>query len=203
MNQDQLRAYVGAQMSVKRFTHTLGVEAQASQLAKIYGLSDTDRTRLEIAALLHDLTKEKKLPEQIELCERFGIPYTDIDCLAPKVFHAKTAARLAKELFPALADDGICRAIEVHTVGAPDMSLFDALLYLADYIEAGRTFPDCVRLRKFFYDGIQAGNDPKVHLLDTLLLALDMTILDLLNEGAVVASETVATRNALLLQKHG
>ena len=63
--------------------------------------------------------------------------------------------------------------------------------------------PDCVRLRKFFYDGIQAGNDPKVHLLDTLLLALDMTILDLLNEGAVVASETVATRNALLLQKHG
>ncbi len=203
MTQDQLRAYVGAQMSIKRFTHTLGVEAEALQLAKIFELSDTDCTRLQIAALLHDLTKEKSKEEQLALCEQYHIPYTPYDCLAPKVFHAKTAAALAKDRFADLTDDGICQAILYHTVGDPDMTLFDSLLYLADYIEAGRTFGDCVRLRAFFYDGIRQGKDKHAHLIDTLLLSFDLTIADLLSSQAVVAPQTVASRNALLLKKHG
>ncbi len=203
LTQEQLRNYVGTQMSRKRFSHTLGVEAEALELAKIFGLSEEDCKRLQIAALLHDLTKEKSKEEQIALCEQYHIPYTPYDVLAPKVFHAKTGAAAAKALFPHLVDEGIYQAIFFHTVGDAEMTLFDSLLYLADYIEAGRTFGDCVRLRAFFYEGIRQGKDKEAHLLDTLLLSFDMTISDLLSSQAVLAPQTVASRNALLLKKHG
>ena len=78
---------------------------------------------------------------------------------------------------------------------------FEALLYLADYIEAGRTFGDCVRLRQYFYDGIAQGKELYSHLDDTLLLSLDMTVADLLGEGAIINEQTFAARNALLCRR--
>jgi len=198
---ESLRGTVASYMGQKRFAHTLRVEAEALALADLFALSCEARTDLQIAALLHDITKERTLPEQIALCERFGIAYSEADCLSPKVFHARTGAAVAKELFPSLVNDRIYRAIERHTVAAPDLTLFEALLYLADYIEGGRTFPDCVRLRGFFYDGIQAKKEPLAHLDDTLLLSLDMTISDLLSEGAIVNEQTFLARNALLCKK--
>ncbi len=195
-----LRADVQEKLGTKRFAHTLAVETECEALADLFSLSERDTERLCIAALLHDITKEKSLEEQIALCEQYRIPYTECDRRAPKVFHARTGAYVARDLYRDYVDDGICRAIERHTVGAEDLTLFESLLYLADYIEATRTFGDCVTLRKYFYDGIAKGIDPLTHLNDTLILSLDMTIRVLLEEGAVIAPETFACRNALLLK---
>lgn len=40
-----------------------------------------------------------------------------------------------------LQDKEILRAIEIHTVGAAEMTLLDKVLYVADYIEESRIFP--------------------------------------------------------------
>ncbi len=196
-----LRAQVQSRLGAKRFAHTLAVETECEALAQIFGLSDADSRRLRIAALLHDITKEKTPDEQIALCKEFHISYTACDLAAPKVFHAMTGACIAKADFPEWVDKSICQAIERHTVGHPEMELLDSLLYLADYIEETRTFPDCVKLRAFFYDGIHAGVPPFVHLRKTLILSFDMTISVLMQQGAVIAPDTFATRNALLLQQ--
>ncbi len=198
---EALRGEVAAVMSEKRFAHTLRVETEVLALAELFSLSQAERNELQIAAILHDFTKELSLAEQLSLCDRFGIPYTEADCLTPKVFHARTGAALAKERFGTLVSDRIYRAIERHTVAAPDLTVFEALLYLADYIESGRTFGDCVRLRRYFYDGIEAHLPLDAHLTDTLLLSLDMTISDLLSEGAIVNEQTFLARNALLCKK--
>ncbi len=196
-----LCAQIEARLGAKRFKHTLAVATECKALAKIFGLSDLDTRRLCISALLHDITKEKTVEEQVALCKTFNILYTACELASPKVFHAMTGACVAKAEFPEWVDDGICQAIARHTVGHPEMEQFDSLLYLADYIEETRTFPDCVKLRKFFYDGITAGQLPFVHLRKTLILSFDMTISILLQEGAVIAPDTFATRNALLLRK--
>lgn len=198
---EALRGAVRAVTSEKRFAHTLRVEAEVLALGELFSLSEQERDELQIAAILHDFTKELSLADQVALCERFGIPYTRADCLTPKVFHARTGAALARERFCDLITDRIYRAIERHTVAAPDLTVFEALLYLADYIEAGRTFGDCVRLRQYFYDGIEQGKALYPHLDDTLLLSLDMTVADLLGEGAIINEQTLAARNALLLRR--
>ena len=86
----KLRMRVIGSMSVKRATHTVAVEAMAVRLGKIYAPDKI--LQLRAAALLHDVTKEKKLNEQLELCERYGVEVNECDCFSPKTFHAKTAA---------------------------------------------------------------------------------------------------------------
>ena len=83
-------------------------------------------------------------------------------------------------------------------------SLTEKLLYLADYIDESRTFPNCVLLRRFFWDAKPAALplDERLALLHkTLILSFDMTVRDLLSENALIAQDTVLARNDLLTQE--
>lgn len=189
-------------ISDRRFSHTLGVEVECKALAELFGFSKNDSLRLCASGLLHDITKEKSTEEQIALCDRFGIVYPADAVCSPKVFHGWTAAALARELYPQFCDEEMCTAIASHTTGRSGMTLFDSLLYLADYIEPGRRFEDCIRLRHFFYKGAEkASGDIAalcVHLRETLILSFDMTVKCLLEERQEIFSETVAARNVLI-----
>ena len=202
MTRDELRREIAGYVSGKRLAHTYAVERESEALAHIFSL-DADMTeKLCCAALLHDLTKQKTAEEQLELCRRFGIAYTPCDLAAPKVFHAMTGAALARELFPEVADETVCACIRYHTVGRPDMTLPEKLLFLAAYIEDTRTFADCVELRRLFYDGLpQSLPERLIHLDRIMVTAYDMTVRCLLEENAVISPDTVAARNALLLDR--
>ena len=54
-NFNQLKEIVKSKMSLKRFTHTLGVVEMAEKLADIY---KADVEKCKLAALLHDICKE-------------------------------------------------------------------------------------------------------------------------------------------------
>ena len=192
---DGIRSILPNNISSKRLLHTVSVEAEAEAIGKLFDLSEAEIYKLRCAALLHDLTKEKKLDGQIELCERFGIPYTDEDVKSPKVFHAFTGAFLARELFPDLVDKTVFNGIKYHTTGREDMTLFEKIIYLADYIEPQRTFEDCVRLRELFYS---AENFDITHLDKVLLVSFDMTLRCLIEENAPMHSATVRARNFLV-----
>ena len=47
-----------------------------------------------------------------------------------------------------LQDSEILRAIEIHTVGASEMTDLDKVIYVADYIEHNRTFPGVDQARE-------------------------------------------------------
>ena len=83
------------------------------------------------------------------------------------------------------------------------MSLMDCIIYLADYIEPTRKFEDCKKLRAYFWDDIHAGNteaENLTHLYRTMVLSFDLTMENLIDEGCVIAPETVAARNAFLVK---
>ena len=148
----EIRRRVRTMMSEKRYLHTLGVERECASLARIFAPEKCERLRA--AALLHDITKEYTPEKHAEFCEKYALDVSESMKKNPKLYHAFTGAHLAKALFPESTDEKVFDAITYHTTGRRGMTLCDMLLYLADYIEDTRTFEDCVRLRRYFYDGI-------------------------------------------------
>lgn len=199
---EALREAVKPYYTEKRLSHTLGVEREAESLGRIFLPEDV--TRLRAAALLHDITKNLPTEKQLKICEEFGIITEDADIAAPKLFHAKTGSLLAERDFSGYTDGEIISAVRWHTTGRADMSLFDMLIYLADYIEDTRTFPDCIALRKMFYEGIEGAKTEKERfevLRKTMIRSFDMTIRCLIEEGGLVDRDTVEARNRFILKE--
>ena len=199
---DELRENVMERMSPKRFLHTIAVEQMVARLCALFCPEQT--IFLRAAALLHDVTKERTSAEQVALCHELGLEVSEEELLSPKIFHAKTAAALIPIEYREFAHPLVVDSVRWHTTGRAEMSLPEKLLYLADYIDESRTFENCVRLRRFFWNACpeKMESDERLALLrDTLILSYRFTIEDLIAEGLPVAIDTVEARNRLLLEK--
>ncbi len=197
---EQLREKISSLMSGFRLSHTLGVEDEAVRLGSLYAPEKTDVLRA--AALLHDITKEFSHQKQLQLSEKVGIIIPCCAKNAPKTLHAITAAAVIPTEYPVFAEKEVIEAVRWHTTGRENMSITEKLIYLSDYIEAGRKFEDCIRLREYFY-GAQpqkmSREERELHLDKTLVLSFDMTIKQLLCEGIPIDENTFSARNYLLL----
>lgn len=193
-----LREKIAAYMSGKRLLHTLAVEAEIEKLAAVY--APEKEYTLHAAALLHDITKELPITKQLQLCDEFGIIYTAEEVCTPKIFHSRTASAVIKRDFPEFATEELLSAVRWHTTGHADMTLSEQLLFLADYIEDTRTYPSCVELRDFFWNGLESADDKMAHLNDTMILALDMTVRELCEDKQPIHLDTVAARNSFIMK---
>ena len=197
--------------SGKRLSHTLSVEKECGVLAGIFGFSGNDRRRLCAAALLHDITKEKPLDEQLALCRYYNIGYPDEAVRSPKVFHEWTASAVMRNKYAEYCDEEMCSAVFVHTTGREDMTLFESLLYLADYIEPSRRFESCVAVRRYFYEGVSGitcseidrKNSLRILLLKAMLKSFDYTIEELIGEQEEIFYLTIKSRNSLVYKLAG
>lgn len=197
-----LREQVAARMSPKRYAHTAAVEEMVTRLAALYCPEQT--SSLRAAALLHDLTKEYSTEAHVEILARAGESVRESDRIAHKTLHARTAATVIPELYPDFATDTVLSAVRWHTTGREGMTLPEKLLYLADYIDESRIFPDCVRLRSYFWKARpekMTEEERRVHLRRTLIMSYDMTMRALINEGAVISPDTALARNELALEE--
>ena len=192
---EALREALSHRIGERRFAHTLGVEETVARLAELYLPSDVPRLR--VAALLHDVTKEWSDGEQLTFCERYGIRVSEAAAHAPRTLHAVTGAAVASREFPRLVDSTVYLAIARHTVGSPDMTVFDKLLYLADYIEPTRQYAECIALRNAFFEGYEKAGDKLLHLDRILLAAFRATEEEILARGGQISPETPATIAAL------
>ena len=197
---DRLAACAREHMSEKRFMHTAGVAAEARRLGGIYLPDELDA--LETAGWLHDITKDLDHESQLKKCASFGIILDKYRARAPGVLHAVTGAETARELFPDLVTENVRSAIRYHTTGRENMTVFEAVIYLADYIEPGRRHESCRKLREFFYS--DDGGDAAGHLIDAMIRSFDMTIGYLLESGSLIDADTISARNWFVyLRKEG
>lgn len=197
-----LREKISSLMSPKRFNHTAEVEKMAERIGRIYAPDKIDVLRA--AGLLHDITKEFTTEKQLQICNEFGIITTKQDILTPKTFHAKTAAALIPTLYPEFADDEVISAVRWHTTGRANMGLLEKLVYLADYIDESRTFPDCVALREMFWIELpetMSYEERCIHLDRVLIRSFDMTLAALIGDGAPISEDTFSARNALIVAR--
>lgn len=124
--------------------HSTAVADTAAQLASIYG-ADADEARL--AGLLHDWDREQEHESLFAAAAAAGHDVHSTEEASPKLLHARTGAAALRDAFPGIEDD-VVRAVERHTLGAPDMQPLDMIVYIADMIEPGRVYPGVDDLRE-------------------------------------------------------
>ena len=196
---NDMRQTVSSLVSPGRYAHILRVEEEIVNLGELFLLDKI--FELRVAAILHDITKDLSFKEQLQLCEKFDIILPE--CITSEVLHAKTGAYFAKERFFSFVNDEIFNAIKNHTTGNEEMSLFDKLLFVADYTENGRTYQKCVEVRNRLWECVgDLNNDERMAHLDSICIEiLDNTILYLIKGNKKIDPDTFLARNALINTK--
>ncbi|MEL5939207.1 bis(5'-nucleosyl)-tetraphosphatase (symmetrical) YqeK [Tetragenococcus halophilus] len=177
---------IKAAMSEKRFNHVLGVEAAALSLAERYGES---KEKASIAALTHDYAKERSDSEFKQVIRDYDY---DLDLLNwnNAIWHGLVGAQFVeKEL--GITDESILQAIRLHTTGASQMSLLDKIIYVADYIEAGRDIPGVEKARAI----------AKKDLDEAVAYETKHTLAHLIDINAPIYPKTIETYNRWVAKK--
>src|SRR5690606_5530521 len=117
-----------------RWEHTLRVKETAVELAERTG---ADPEKAEIAAILHDYCKYWPEEKQREWILRHRLPQ-DLLQFHKELWHAPVGAEAVREEL-GVDDEEVLNAIRSHTTGRPGMSLLEKVVFLADYIEPGRS----------------------------------------------------------------
>ena len=195
-----LELKVKSMLSSKRFEHTLGVCNMAGILAD-YCLP-RDKDEIIAAALLHDIAKELPNDRLVAMINEEGIVLNSAD--APPILHSYAAPHVIKSEFPEFATQNILSAVFNHTVGSIDMTVFDEIIFLADYIEEGRTYKDCIETREFMLSSLVKDNvEESINALHkACVMCMKRTCDSLLGKGAVVNPKTLDAINALTIKIH-
>lgn len=172
-DRDGVIALVKKHLKGEKFDHSLGVEKAAIKLAKRYG---ADPMKAGLAGLLHDITKQR---DNRELADHYKI-----EGVTEKTLHGPTAVCWLRDKCPGV-DEDVLLAIKYHTTGRADMTLLEKIIYVADYIEPARDFPEVEELRKV----------AKKSLDDSVLMGLEITIRHVLQNEGLIDPNSIAAYN--------
>ena len=153
-NFNELKEIVKSKMSLKRFTHTLGVVEMSEKLAKIY---NADIEKCKVAALLHDICKEMNMEYIKNICKNnFMNELSEEDLENNEILHGFAGSYYVKTEL-GINDKEILSAIKYHTVGGKNMTLVEKIVYIADAIEYGRNYPSVVEIREETFKNLDKG----------------------------------------------
>lgn len=187
MNYDDIVKKLSLELSPKRFKHSLGVSQTAVEMAKVFG-ADVEKAKL--AGILHDCARNMTNNNLLQMVEAFDIVVDDVDLCEPVLLHAPVGAYTARIEY-GIDDAEICQAIALHTVGGPDMTVLDKIIYLADFIEPGRNFSGVEKIRIL----------AKKNLDQAILAGFNHTIEYIIAGNGFIHPATVKARNSLLKQQ--
>ena len=95
--------------------------------------------KAEQAALFHDIAKFMDKSELHQILEHEKED-SRLFSFHHELWHAPVGAIIARDEF-GITDADILNAIRYHTTGRAEMSALEKLIYIADMIEPGRSFP--------------------------------------------------------------
>ncbi|MDP6794569.1 MAG: bis(5'-nucleosyl)-tetraphosphatase (symmetrical) YqeK [Verrucomicrobiota bacterium] len=163
----RIEAYLSENLSPARFKHVLGVRETAVALANRHGI---DADQAELAALLHDCTKERLDNELVALAKHNGLPVDEYEKQTPGLLHGKVAPFVATEQF-GVTDEVVCDAMRCHSTGAVKMGPLDQLLFVADFCEPNRPYTAAQEVREL------AERDLEAAVLEVMQFKLRKTLL--------------------------
>ncbi|MDD6160797.1 MAG: bis(5'-nucleosyl)-tetraphosphatase (symmetrical) YqeK [Oscillospiraceae bacterium] len=180
---EELRCVSYSMVKAKRLPHIRGTERTAVELARRFGADPEEMRR---AAILHDCTKYMSRAEHLAICDRYGVELDDLERSSEKLLHSKSGAALAKYVFG--QNDRIYTAIMYHTTGRGNMTLEEKILYLADYIEPCRNFPEVGEMRRLAETDLDAA----------VLMGVRLSIAEMLERNRIVHHNTLEAEASLM-----
>lgn len=129
--------YLKERLSPQRYYHSVCVAQKAVELAKTIG---TNENKAYLAGLLHDISKELPLEEQLHYLKSNDI-IVGVELLDnPFVLHGIVGSFFVRQEF-GIDDNEILDAIHYHTTARANMSELERIIFLADYISIDREYP--------------------------------------------------------------
>ena len=180
----QIDAYLEAKLEDKCYRHVLSVRDLAVELAVKFG-ANLQKTNL--AALLHDCARWMSTRQLFEAVADYQIQLDEFERINASLLHALIGAELAMDIF-SVGDEEILSAVRSHTKGSKSMTLVDKVLFVADFSEPNRTYPEAETVRRI------ANQD----LNQAVFEVSKFKITDLLNRGKVIHPDTIAVYNGVL-----
>ena len=162
----------------------------AMELAQIYNI---DIETAQIAGLLHDNAKEMTDDEMLQYVKENNIQISETERNSVKLLHGKIGADIAKKKYG--VSEEIAKAIEYHTTTNPNMDTLAKIIYVSDKIELNR------KTEK--YDIEAERKLAKEDLDKAMLLIINDVTKYLIEQGKLIAIESIETRNKLLLNIKG
>lgn len=141
---------IRSRLSKHRYQHTLAVARQARKLAVHYG-ADVDKA--VTAAMLHDITKEDSIQNQLKMLRDSDIIEESFLMHHPGVFHAITGCWVATHVF-STTDPQILDGIRYHTTARAGMSLLEKIVYVADKTSSDRQYQEVVQYRLMSFEDL-------------------------------------------------
>ncbi|HBM99040.1 MAG TPA: phosphohydrolase [Ruminococcus sp.] len=172
-------------MSEHRFVHSVNVSKEARKLAKIYG---ADAEKAAIAGILHDITKEMPVEEQLKIITDSGIILDNVQKNAPKLWHGISGSIYIKENLD-INDADILNAIRYHTTGRAGMSLLEKIIFVADFTSQERTYKGVSTMRK----------KSRKTLDEAMLYGFKFTFSDLSKRELAIHPDELACYNEIVL----
>ncbi|UCZ54462.1 bis(5'-nucleosyl)-tetraphosphatase (symmetrical) YqeK [Bacillus shivajii] len=143
MNEIEALEAVKHALKTRRYEHTLRVTDEAETLARKYGANIKEA---RLAAILHDYAKYRPTEEMRRSIQmEKSLPNQLLD-YGNEILHAFVGALYVKKELQ-IEDENILLAITYHTTGRKEMTLLEKIIFIADYIEPGRTFPGVEEVR--------------------------------------------------------
>ncbi len=177
-------AYLEVKLEGERYHHVLSVRDMALDLAVKYG-ANLQKTNL--AAMLHDCARWMNTRQLFEAVADYQIQLDEFEQIDESLLHALVGAELAIDIF-SVGDEEILSAVRSHTKGNRSMTLVDKVLFVADFAEPKRTYPEAGAVRKV------ANKDLNQAVVDVAKCKIS----NLLDRGKAVHPDTVAVYNGAL-----
>lgn len=134
-----------------RLQHVLGVRDTAINLGKLHG---ANLEKLEQAALLHDITKYYSYEKNAEIITKNFDNYEEIlSQFNEHILHSFSAYVVSKERF-GVTDTDVLDSILNHTIGKANMTIYEKIIFISDYIEPNRTYDSCIKVRRIAFDDL-------------------------------------------------
>jgi predicted HD superfamily hydrolase involved in NAD metabolism len=141
------------------------------------------------AALLHDVARDLPAHELFRIIgeEEPKRVFTDLERRRPVLLHGLAGSIIARNRF-CIRDTEVLRSIHHHTTGAAGMTLLEQIIFVADYIEPGRSMESVREVREM------AGRD----LEGAMLVILKSVFRYLLGRNQAIATEGVEAYNEII-----
>ncbi len=168
----RIEDWVATRVSPFRLRHIQGVAQSSEKLALRYGLPVS---KALMAAWLHDCAKERSRDEMSGWIKKSRGTLDPLEKKMPGLWHPHAAVGMAIHQC-GVRDPLILEAVRCHTLGHPRMKSLAQLIFIADFIEPGRSFAGVSQARKSAYAGLKEGALAKASMTIDFLFQKRMKI---------------------------
>ena len=127
----------------EKVTHSIFVAEYAASIAVRAGAPHDE---VVTAGLLHDLCRAEDPEILLTRARGYGLDVSEVQLEMPALLHGPVAAEECRDEL-GIWDEDVYSAIYWHTTGHPGLGRIGQVLFLADFAEPSRKFPEAVEAR--------------------------------------------------------